>query len=356
MKTALITGINGQAGTVMAEYLLKKEYHVVGLIRRSSTDTKWRLKENVLGQENFTLVEGDICDSGSINCNIIKYKPNELYHYAAQSHVHTSFEQPYYTNYVNVCGTLNILESVRMFSPKTKIYNSSSSEMFGSNYTIKNLKKSNKYDTDDLLKIQDEETPFHPRSPYAASKVAAHYLCQNYRESYGLYISSGITFNFESKYRGEEFVTRKITKWIADNYSILSSPTTQSIYLQKGVKLPKLKLGNINAFRDWSNCKDTVRAQHLMLQQDKAEDYVVASERTHSIKDFLKLAFGVIGIKDWASWIEIDPAFYRPSEVEYLRGDASKIKKLGWKPECSLEDLVHEMVKYDLGLTGYEIP
>ena len=231
------------------------------------------------------------------------------------------------------------------------MYNSSSSEMFGSNYnSIKEsiYEPSSNVFLDYEYKVQNESTPFHPRSPYAASKVAAHYLCQNYREAYRLYIASGITFNFEGTLRGENFVTRKITKWIGQHYTLLSSKNTQDLILLNGGTLPKLKLGNINSYRDWSDCRDTVKAQWLMLQQTKPEDFVIASGQTQSVKDFLELAFREVGC-NWQDWVEIDQSLFRPSEVEYLLGDATKARMiLGWEPTVSFEQLVKEMVWNDI--------
>lgn len=356
MKSALITGVTGQAGATLTKYLLEeKNYRVVGIKRRASTNTNERLtKLAILNHPNFELVEGDITDATSINSLFIKYKPDECYHYAAQSHVHTSFDQPHFTITTNINGTLNILESIRQFSPETRLYNASTSEQFGSNYsTIKNtfihqyndINQWKKYLYHHIpceeitTKIQTEQTTFHPRSPYAAAKVAAHYLVQNYREAYNLHLSNGLNFNFEGPLRGEEFVTRKITKWIGQHYAFLSSKTPF---------FDKLHLGNIESFRDWSHCKDTVKAHWLMLQQDKPDDYIISSMETHSVKEFIKLAFSYIGVANWEDFIAINQKYFRPSEVEYLLGDSSKIRSLGWVPTISFDQLVREMVESDI--------
>ncbi|MCK5604983.1 GDP-mannose 4,6-dehydratase [Candidatus Pacearchaeota archaeon] len=338
-KLACITGANGQDGSYLAELLLKKGYKVIGVKRRSSTNNLWRL-ESILNHENFEVVEGDITDSASVYNLVDKYKPDELYNLAAQSHVHTSFEQPQYTTMVDYIGVINILEAVRKLSPKTKVYQAGTSEEFGSNV--------------DEDGFQDENTEFKPQSPYAIAKVAAHQVCKLYREAYGLFVCVGILMNHESPKRGEEFVTRKITKWIGENYWRMQKQSVQICGSFNSVTPPiknedKLNLGNLDASRDWGHAKDFVEAMYMMLQYDKPDDYVVATGETHTIRDFLDMAFKRVGIDDWTSYVYINPKFVRPAEVEYLRGKYKKAKEiLGWTPSFTFNDLVEEMVLEDV--------
>lgn len=321
---ACITGITGQDGSYLASSLLSRGYNVIGLHRRSSTNNFIRIK-SILDNPLFSLEEFDLTDPSDVTRIIIKYKPSEFYNLAAQSHVGTSFKQPTTTLCANTCGVINILEAIKLHNPSTKLYQASTSEMFGSNYTLKDDKK-----------YQDEDTPFSPQSPYAVSKVASHQMVKLYRQSYGLYACSGILFNHESPRRGENFVTRKITKYIG-------------MLINQKIDT-KLRLGNIESFRDWGHAKDYVEAMRMMLNQDKAEDYVIATGETHSVRDFLQSAFSMLDL-NYEDHIEIDPELYRPAEVDYLLGDPSKAKKhLGWAPQISFDKLVEEMVQSDIRL------
>ena len=323
-KTACVTGITGQDGSYLAASLLSRGYRVIGLHRRSSTNNFIRIKE-FIGHPFFELQEFDLTDSSSIMNAIIKYEPVEFYNLAAQSHVGTSFGQPNTTFCVNTHGVINILEAIRNTDPKIKFYQASTSEMFGSNYTSKDGKK-----------YQNEETDFSPQSPYAVAKVASHQMVKLYRESYGLYACSGILFNHESPKRGENFVTRKITKYIGQ--------------LVNGKVDDKLKLGNTESCRDWGHAKDYVEAMRMMLNQKEADDYVIATGETHSVQEFLQAAFDMVGL-NYQDHLEIDPDLYRPAEVDYLLGDASKAQKhLGWTPQISFNLLVKEMVESDVRL------
>jgi len=346
-KIAIITGVNGQDGSYLAEFLLEKQYSVIGLVRRSSVNTHERI-DHIIDKPGFMLLEADISDPSSVNAIVNRYKPDEIYNLAAQSHVKTSFDQPSFTFQVNTLGVLNILEAVRHFSPHTRFYQASTSEMFGSNYSVPGMVYSmtdvaghNVNNLDD--KYQDEKTAFSPNSPYAVSKVAAHNLVDLYRRSYDLHASSGILFNHESERRGENFVTRKITKYIG-----ALGRHKRSLRGLSGEAFPTLKLGNLDAVRDWGHAKDYVEAMFLILQQTKPDDYVICTGKGHSVRDFLDAAFNVIGIKDWSKYVEIDPQFYRPCEVEFLRGNCDKAKnKLGWGPKITFEQLVERMVKHD---------
>ncbi len=370
MKTVIITGITGQAGSYFSELLLEKDYKVIGIQRRSSTNTTERIS-HLLDNQNFSLIEGDLTDPASISGIINEYKPGLCVNFAAQSHVATSFEQPTTTFEVDTIGVLNLLESIRRYSTKTKFIQSSTSEMFGDNCSYK-------YNTPngiivspcmvfngswgDSEWIQDENTTFNPQSPYAIAKLAAHHLVGLYRKSYNLHASCAIMFNYESLRRGEKFVTRKITKWIAEYKqwaeSQLSLGATLSYWdnnritawiLDKAKDFPKLRLGNLDAVRDWGHCKDTMRAVYLMSQQDEPDDYVISTGSSHTVREFLDLAFKQIGIEDWSNYVVIDEKFYRPSEVEFLRGDFSKARRvLGWSPEVTFEELVKEMVSADI--------
>ncbi len=367
-KTALITGVTGQDGSYLSELLLEKDYRVIGLHRRSSTNTFERIS-HLVSKENFELVEWDITDPVSVSGVINNYKPDELYNLAAQSHVKTSFEQPVYTSLVNYMGVQYLLDSIVKYSPRTKFYQAGTSEEFGNNSTWSNPKASDYFTNDGVgVKYQSEKTPFAPNSPYAVSKVAAHYLVNNYIRAYGIFACVGILFNHESERRGEEFVTRKITKWIGNfvNFRETSEKLDYDLYVSepgdafcdkiisfKNEKIvgarPKLRLGNLDAKRDWGHSEDYVRGMYLMLQQNKCEDHVLATGYACSIKDFLDAAFKEIGIDDWSPYVVIDPKFYRPSDVEYLLGDASKAKReLGWEPTVSFEELVHRMVQSDI--------
>lgn len=313
-KKAMITGITGQDGSYLSELLLDKDYEVHGVLRRSSSFNTGRI-DHIFSRLN--LHYGDLTDSSSFGSMLSSVKPDEIYHLGAMSHVKVSFEIPEFTAQAGALGTLRLLEAVRAHCPEARVYNASSSEMFGKVAEVP----------------QKETTPFYPRSPYGCAKVFAHQICVNYREAYGLHISNGILFNHESPRRGETFVTRKITKAAARIHA----------GLQK-----ELLLGNLEAKRDWGYAKEYVEAMWLMLQQETPDDYVVATGETHTIKDFLDEAFGCLSL-DWHEYVGVDKNYYRPSEVDILQGDASKAYKvLGWKPKVKFQDLVRSMVKADM--------
>lgn len=351
-KVAIITGITGQDGSHLADLLLSKRYRVIGVSRRTSTDNTSRIT-HLLDHPKFNLVSGDVTDYSSIINILKKYPPHEFYNLAAQSHVAVSFEQPGLTWDITGKGCINILQAlVDLNLTKTKFYQASSSEMFGSSYEIINEEK-----------IQREATKFLPQSPYAISKCAAHYATRLYRNAYNLHASAGILFNHEGPRRGDNFVTRKITKWIAKFLNwlefmnltpeLLSQTSSDSdiIYASGHQEsFPKLRLGNLDAYRDWGYAGDYVEAMWIMLQQDTPTDYVICTGETHTIRDFLNEAFGCVGISDWSNYVIQDPKFYRPAEVDYLRGDNSKAKNwLGWHPKTSFQQLVKMMVESDIG-------
>ena len=326
---AIIFGITGQDGSHLTDLLLEKNYEVVGVCRRSSTNNTERIK-HVLDNERLKLIQGDITDAHSIN-NILKEHDDvdEIYNLAAQSHVAVSFKQPGLTWDITGKGCLNILQSIiDRDILGVRFYQASSSEMFGKNYNTD--REQNKY--------QDEETKFLPQSPYAIAKCAAHYITRLYREGYGLHASSGILFNHEGPRRGETFVTRKITKWIGD-----------FVKSGRSKDFPRLRLGNLEASRDWGYAGDYVEAMWMMLQKDSPQDYVICTGETHTIREFLDVAFSSVGIDDWNDLVVQDPEFYRPAEVDYLKGKSDRAKKeLGWTPKHSFEDLVIMMVNSDL--------
>lgn len=321
MKKALITGITGQDGSYLAELLLEKGYEVHGIIRRASTFNTSRINHlytdpHINGVRLF-LHYGDIADSTNLIKLLYNLQPDEIYHLAAQSHVRVSFDIPEYTADVTALGTIRILEAIKEVGIKTKFYQASSSEMFGKVQSIP----------------QSEATPFYPRSPYAFSKVMAYWATINYRESYKMFACNGILFNHESPRRGETFVTRKITRSVAR--------------IKAGME-KKLYLGNLDAKRDWGYAKEYVEAMWLMLQQEVPDDFVIATGKTHSVKDFLEAAFSYVDL-DWEKFVEIDPKYLRPTEVDLLCGDATKAKKvLGWESKTSFEDLVKLMVDADI--------
>jgi len=320
MKKALITGITGQDGSYLAEFLLSKGHEVHGLIRRSSTFNTERI-DHIYVDPHETNVRlflhyGDITDSGQLTNLIYNIQPDEIYHLAAQSHVRVSFDMPEFTGDVTGIGTTRLLEAIRRSGIKTRYYQASSSEMFG-----------------DAPAPQNEETPFSPRSPYAVAKVYAYWMARNYREGYKLFAVNGILFNHESPRRGETFVTRKITKGLARIKYKLQD---------------KVYLGNLKARRDWGYAKDFVEAMWLMLQQEEPDDYVIATGESHSVEEFLEEAFGYAGL-DWRDHVEIDPRYFRPTDVDFLQGDASKAKrKLHWEPRVKFKELVRVMVDADL--------
>ncbi len=314
MKKALITGITGQDGSYLAELLLEKSYEVHGIMRRNSTFTTGRI-EHIFDQ--IQLHYGDLADSSSLQHIISKVQPDEVYNLAAQSHVKVSFDVPEYTADVTGTGTLRLLEAIRTVAPQAKFYQASSSEMFGK-----------------VLEVpQTEKTPFYPRSPYGAAKVYSYWITKNYRESYDMFACNGILFNHETPRRGETFVTRKITRAVA---------------AIKAGKQDKLILGNLDAKRDWGFAGDYVEAMWLMLQADKPDDYVVATNETHSVKEFCQIAFRHVGL-DWEQYVEVSEKYFRPAEVDLLIGDPAHAKKqLKWEPKVSFEELVKMMVDADI--------
>jgi GDPmannose 4,6-dehydratase len=344
MKKALIFGVTGQDGSYLAEQLLKKDYFVQGVIRRSSSINTPRI-DHLMDSSNFKTCYGDVTDPVSVNGIISSLRPDEIYGLAAQSHVKVSFEIPYYTAQVDAVGTLNILEAVRLLSPHTRVYQASTSEMFGGmGY---NMPEGG----------YTEESLFHPRSPYGVAKLYAYWIMKNYRESYNTFACNGLLFNHESPRRGETFVTRKITLWCGKNYQSLKNGKFKNIHIAP------LTLGNIGAFRDWGHAADYTEAMQLMLQQDKPDDYVVATGETHTVKEFVSLCFNWMGLKlEWEGVgdkevgkvdgivvVKIDPKYYRPSEVEYLLGNPAKAKKvLNWTPKFSFIDLVNDMMNNDV--------
>lgn len=327
-KKALITGITGQDGSYLSELLLQKGYDVYGIIRRSSNFNTQRIdhiyQDPHVKNSALHLVYGDTNDASSLNHIIKTVRPDEIYNLAAQSHVKVSFEVPEYTGEVTGLGTTRILEAIRDSGVKSKFYQASSSEMYGKV----------------LETPQTESTPFYPRSPYGAAKVYAYWMTVNYREAYGMFACNGILFNHESPRRGETFVTRKITMALAR--------------IKNGLQ-KKLYLGNIDAKRDWGFAGDYVEAMWLMLQQDKPDDYVIATGETHSVKEFLKVAFDYAQL-DWRKYVEIDERYFRPTEVDLLLGDSTKArKKLKWKPKVSFTRLVEMMVDSDMALVSKEM-
>ena len=333
MKKAIIFGVTGQDGSHLADLLLLKEYSVLGVARRTSTDNTGRIK-HLQRNPNFQLVQGDITDSHSIIRILSEHADvDEIYNLAAQSHVAVSFKQPALTWDITGKGCLNILQSmVDLKMNKARFYQASSSEMFGRNYDTRDCL------TSEDEKYQDEDTKFLPQSPYAIAKCAAHHMTRLFREGYDIHASAGILFNHEGPRRGETFVTRKITKWIGEFVESGRDP-----------EFPRLRLGNLEAFRDWGYAGDYVEAMWMMLQQESPDDYVICTGETHTIREFLDVAFKHIGIDDWSDLVVQDPEFYRPAEVDYLRGCNDKAKeKLGWTPANSFDDLVKMMVDHDV--------
>lgn len=384
---AIIFGITGQDGSHLADLLLEKGYDVVGVARRCSVDNLSRVK-HLEDHENFTVIQGDITDAYSV-ANIFREHSDvhEVYNLAAQSHVAVSFKQPALTWDITGKGCLNILQTMVDLHVQARFYQASSSEMFGKNYDVRVHQEKVTGHPEECnivkTKYQDENTKFMPQSPYAIAKCAAHHMTALFREAYGVHASAGILFNHEGPRRGENFVTRKITKWIGDYHNAMDlakhrhqGPYTVPNYgripqdkidLQYSEKInniedtidlyhndaiiyshPKLRLGNLEAFRDWGYAGDYVEAMWMMLQQDEPDDYVICTGETHTIKDFLQVAFACVGIDQWQDYVTIDMEFYRPAEVDYLRGLNNKaVKKLGWKPRHSFQDLVYMMVQAD---------
>ena len=309
-RRALITGITGQDGSYLAEFLLERGYEVFGLVRRSSSPNLWRI-EGV--RERLKLIPGDLLDQSSLVSAFLESRPHEVYSLGAQSFVPTSFEQPVHTSEVDGLGVVRLLEALRQVASDARFYQASTSEMFG---RVRETP-------------QTETTPFHPRSPYGVAKVYAHYATINYREAYGTFACSGILFNHESPRRGEEFVTQKVARAAAR--------------IARGLQ-PELRLGNLGARRDWGHAADYVRAMWMMLQQAEPDDFVIATGRTHSVRELCEVAFGHVGL-DYRDHVVTDPAFVRPAEVELLTGDASHAREaLGWRPTVTFEELIAEMV------------
>ena len=319
-RTALITGITGQDGSYLAELLLEKGYRVHGLIRRASSFNTSRIEH--LYQDpheedvRLSLHYGDLTDGSQLAYLIRKTRPDEVYNLAAQSHVAVSFDQPVYTGNVGALGTIRLLEAIRDSGVETRLYQAGTSEMFGSSPPP-----------------QHEETPFHPRSPYAAAKLMAYWVVDNYRQGYGMYAVNGILFNHESPRRHATFVTRKVTRAVARIVAGLD----EAVYL-----------GNLEAERDWGHARDYVRAMWMMLQQDTPQDFVIGTGESHTIRELCEVAFGLVGL-DWESFVRIDPRYYRPVEVERLQADPSRANRiLGWQPEVAFHGLIEEMVQADL--------
>jgi GDPmannose 4,6-dehydratase len=320
VRRALITGITGQDGSYLAEFLLEQGYEVIGMVRRTSTVNFARIHHI---QDKITLVSGDLLDQGSIIAILRDHRPQEVYNLAAQSFVPTSWKQPVFTGEVTALGVTRVLEAIRTVDPDIRFYQASSSEMFGKVREVP----------------QTEKTPFYPRSPYGVAKVYGHWITVNYRESYDLFACSGILFNHESPRRGLEFVTRKVTYNVAK--------------IKLGLA-DQLALGNLDAKRDWGFAGDYVRAMWLMLQQDEAGDYVIGTGRTHSVQDLCEAAFSYVDL-DWQDYVVQDPRFMRPAEVDLLVSDPSKARRiLNWEPRISFEDLMHMMVEADLALLKKE--
>jgi GDPmannose 4,6-dehydratase len=324
MKKALITGITGQDGSYLAEFLLSKGYEVHGIVRRASTFNTHRIDHiyvdpHIKGAK-FFLHYGDLSDSSQLTNLIYNIRPDEIYHLGAQSHVRVSFDTPEYTGDITGIGTTRLLESIRRSGIKARLYQASSSEMFGS-----------------APPPQGENTAFQPRSPYAAAKVYAYWMVKNYRDGYNMFACNGILFNHESPRRGEIFVSRKISRAVAN---IVAG------------KQDKLYIGNMKAKRDWGYAPEYVVCQWLMLQQEKAEDYVIGTGESHTVKEFVEAAFSYAGL-DWEKYVKVDPKYYRPTEVDHLQADISKARKvLGWEPKVKFHELIKIMVDADLELTG----
>ena len=321
MATAIITGITGQDGSYLAEFLLERGYNVIGMVRRSSTVTFERIQHI---QDDVTLIQGDLHDQSSLVDVMERYRPDEVYNLAAQSFVPTSWSQPVLTGEVTALGVTRLLEAVRLVSPNTRFYQASSSEMFGKAKEVP----------------QNEQTPFHPRSPYGVAKVYGHWITVNYRESYNMFAVSGILFNHESPRRGLEFVTRKVSYGVAR--------------IKLGLA-KELRLGNLEAQRDWGFAGDYVEAMWMMVQQEKPKDYVVGIGKTHSVRQLCETAFSYVGL-NYEDYVVQDPLFYRPAEVDLLVSDPRKAREeLGWKPSVNFDELVHMMVETDLKRVSKEL-
>lgn len=321
MRTALITGITGQTGSYLAELLLQDNYKVYGMIRRCSSFNTERI-DHLYSNPNLKLIYGDLSDTSSINSIMLDCKPEYVFNLGAMSHVKVSYDIPEYTCDVTGLGVVRLLESIRKYNPKTRFYQASSSELMGNS-----------------LPPQNENTKFDPRSPYAVAKLMGYSITKNYRESYSMFASNGILFNHESERRGETFVTRKITRALGRIYYGLQT---------------ELSLGNLEAKRDWGHSKNYAEAQKMILEADSPDDFVIASEEAHTVREFLEKSFSLLNLDPY-KYVKIDPNYFRPSEVNYLLGDCSKAKKiLGWKPTISFDQLIEMMVKSDLELARKE--
>ncbi|GIW44144.1 MAG: GDP-mannose 4,6-dehydratase [Candidatus Binatia bacterium] len=320
-RRALITGVSGQDGSYLAELLLEKGYQVFGAVRRTSSENLHRIRHLL---SEIEIVYADLLDQQSLVSILQRARPHEVYNLAAQSYVPLSWEQPMLTAEFNAVGVARLLEAIRLVDPSIRFYQASSSEMFGNAREVP----------------QNEQTPFHPRSPYGVAKTYGHYITVNYRESYGLFACCGILFNHESPRRGKEFVSRKITDAVAR--------------IKLGLAR-ELRLGNLRARRDWGYAKDYVRAMWLMLQRERPADYVIATGEAHSVEEFARLAFAEVGL-DWRDFVRVDPALFRPAEVDHLIGDASRAKReLGWEPTVRFPELVALMVRADLDAVAAEL-